>query len=103
MDGHAHRLAEVQRVPEHGHAGLHRLLRLRQVGAADLDQAIGAGDAEMHVAAGGELEEFEEAVRQLDRQAAQRHRLEQPVLSDHERGQRGSGFPQEVQPGVSLT
>ena len=66
----AHRFAEVGGVAELRLAGHQRACRWRQVGVADLDESVLGGHAVVHRPAGGELEELEHAVGQLNTQAA---------------------------------
>ena len=68
----SHRLAEVAGVAELRLPGHEGPRWRRQVGVADLDQAVLGGDAIEHAPAGGELEELESTVRQLDAEAAAR-------------------------------
>jgi hypothetical protein len=69
VGGQAQRLIVVGGVAEHGRP-VAAPRRRRQVGIADLDQAVFGGDAVEHLAVGRELEELQQAVGQLHAQAA---------------------------------
>jgi hypothetical protein len=66
----AQRLIEVGGVAESGTAGRQNPRRRRQIGIADLDQAVFGGDAKEHLTTGGELEELQQPVGQFHAQAA---------------------------------